>query len=194
MYRGMFGCFALFLAVAFAPSAKAAGIPDRLLVTAIGSGNVVFDQTLDAEATGNARLTFGGPLPALNLPGVIAVAILEAEASGGSTILLPGTAQAVSDLVVFSAASAVLPLTVSMISHADAGFSALVGSLAGLTVATVAEAHALTDLTALLQSDLAAGLRVQVQSGIVPEPSTALLLGAGLLGLAAQGRRARALA
>ena len=58
----------------------------------------------------------------------------------------------------------------------------------GVVVPTVVETGDLQDLTALLHSDTG-GLRVQVQSDVVPEPSTLLLFGSGLLGLAAQGRR-----
>jgi len=191
----MFGSI-LGLVVAFAlpaGSAKAGAVlSDRLLITDFTTGAVVFDGSVPEGPAGEVQVVFGAALPPLDLPGVSVVAMLEpaGEPTEGTPVFLPGTEQAVSDLVVSTAGSTQIPVSVGLISDGDPNFATLVGSLAGLAFSTVVESGGLQDLTELLHSD-ASNLRVQVQSDVVPEPSTALLFGAGLLGIGAQGRRAR---
>lgn len=197
-HRSLFVYFLLSLAIAFVihvGSARAAS--DRMVITDLNSGAILSDQTLD-EASETNSLSFD--VGFAGVP-VSAVFLLEpvgepSDPTEGSPILLPGTDRVVSDVIAFRHNS-IDPLAHSIVFLSDSAapnIKEAIQSLLGLSYpggsSAIDETCDLQDLTQLLGT-AAIGWGVQVQSDVVPEPGTFLLLGAGLVGIAAKRRRWR---
>jgi hypothetical protein len=193
--HGRFTLFALTLAVAFAPGFKSAKA-DRLLITTLGTGAVLFDETTPQPGEGERALTYVTAVPVYG-GGVERHAVILTAPPGAppgeNPIFVPGTSLIALDLVEFviERPDVCCPwiFDLFLIPDGAPGFeSILVGEAphASLVEAT----GGLQDLTSLLQSDKA-GWRVQVQSEVIPEPGAGLLVAMGLLGLAYRQRRQR---
>ena len=197
-------CLALVFA-AHIESANAAS--DRMLITGTG-GAVVFDNSVPEglPAGGETSLTFTGgpanvppPVPPLSLigtPGVSVVVLTEPASEPPDPteppLVIPGPTGpiSVSDVVISSLGAGTVPPFISLLSDGDPELQQLTSLPAGTSI--LAETGQLQDLAGLLVTGTQFGpIDVQVQSDVVPEPGTLLLLGSGLAGLAAVGARRR---
>ena len=184
--------FTLGLAIAFAGRAgDARALSDRLVVTDIASGSVVFDASLDEGSETDLFFQTGAT-------GVIIFLTEPAGEPQGSEapVFLPGTNIVVSDVLYAGPADAGSPygLHLELFSDGNPNFPSAVFAAAeeicpfGTECVSVEETGELQDLTSPIHSD-DFGLKVEVQSDVVPEPDEPLLLGGGLAGLAALRRR-----
>ena len=193
--RGQMALFTLGLVIAFSggvESAKASAIlSDRLLVTNFSTGAVLFDMSISEPALGQGEAQAIFAVPGTGASTFDAAVILTepaGEPPGENSVFVPGTQLIASDVIDFSLrpAGTFSNTQVRLTSDGDPNFAQFVLAFAS-NASLVEETGDLQDLTSLLHSDLA-GWRVQVQSDVVPEPSTAMLLATGILALAA-GRR-----
>jgi hypothetical protein len=191
--------FTLALLIASAgpvDSARAIILSDRLFITDATTGAILFDVVV--SETGDFAPFFGAN-PPNDLLGNTFVILLEPanEPAGENPILMPdGSGRIVSDLVIASFRNPKLPTGPGVIFYSD-GHPSLAGLVASLApilqngnVSVLDETGDLQDLSALIGSD-AFGLKVQVQSDVVPEPGTFALVGFGLAGLVAVRRAHR---
>jgi hypothetical protein len=188
---------------------------DRLVITD-PSGVSIFDNSIsEVPATGaESSLTFaGGPAPvpppipissAITIPGIGIVVLSEppgtAPEPGETPLVLPGPNGDVfvSDLVVSTLVgnTAGVPAFVTLLSDGDPELQTLVPILATIPgIHFLVETGQLQDLTALVTGPVPGPfgpISVFVQSDVVPEPETLLLLGVSLASLGFTRSRRRA--
>ena len=188
---------------------------DRMVITD-SAGVAIFDNSIvEAPATGaETSLTFAGgpasvppPIPissAITIPGVSIVVLTEpagtAAEPGEPPLILPGPNGDVfvSDLVVSTLAdqAAGAPPFVSLLSDGDPELQSIIPILATIPgIHFLVETGQLQDLTTLVTGPVPGPfgpISVFVQSDVVPEPGTLLLMGLGLASFAFTRSRRRA--
>src|SRR5262245_14480570 len=179
------------LVVVFAAQVRSSeAFSDRMIISRI-PGGPVFDATID-EAGGETSLSWGVPVDPF-APGTILILLTEppGEPPGENPIFVPGTELIVSDAVLAWNPTAGINRGVLMVSDGDP----LLAQIALLPAKQVIpETGELQDLSGPeFLGSISYAVLVQVQSDVVPEPGTLLLVGSGLLGLAIRSRRARRL-
>jgi hypothetical protein len=197
--RRRFVHFALSVAMmvaAYVESAKALPDLDRLLITRLSTGAVLFDQTIPHPPPYPYQLHFGETVPfdpqcCLGIHYLI-LTRPPGEPYGDHPVFVPGTGLVASDLVTFYGFGDRLgPWFIESFYYDDDDPQFEMFVLHAPTGTPLLEKTGeLQDVTNLLQSNLG-DWRIQVQSAVIPEPSSALLLTAGLVALALRGRSAR---
>lgn len=190
--RSRFFVVTLGVGIAIASRTESASaLSDRVLITA-SIGFVVFDGSVDegGAAAPELSLSFGATLDPLDQTNSIVVLSEPAgEPPGESPIFIPGTELVLSDLVIANTFQGV-NLGLLFLSDGDPTLAQILPILETQPFAIVEETGELQDISALLGTG-GVNLKVEVQSDVVPEPGTLLLVGGGLLGFAAHGRRRR---
>jgi hypothetical protein len=211
-YICVLSSFAALLCLAQIAGAQVSTLSDRMVISD-PSGAVVFDNTIPEIATaGELPLVFGGgpgpvapaisPGVAVTIPGVSVVLLLEPAGEPiepGETpiyIPIPGGRAILSDAIISLPIGTAGNNTPQIMFVSDGGpdLDQIAVSLANAPVppTILTETGDLQDISTFLGLGSAspfAGYTVQVQSDVVPEPGSLMVLGLGAIGLLARRRR-----
>jgi hypothetical protein len=176
-----------------APVAKALPESDRLRIERLGTGDVLFDQTIPDAPPYETSMFFAevitwDPHCCLSATALI-LTRPPGEPPGANPVFVPGTTLVASDVVTFNiwASFPNWVIETFYFDDDDAMFSQLV-EFYGSGATLLEKTGELQDVTSLLGSDRG-DWRIVIQSTVIPEPGTGLLVTMGLLGLAARRKR-----